>query len=123
MGVAALVLGIVSVIIGFIPLCGAIAFIPAIIGLILGIVDIIQKSKKKEEKGMAIAGVILTGIAIIVISFWILLFGTIFTGAVDYITTHQNEIIEYFNSEIDDWDDYETDWLDGYYSNYYERSL
>ena len=34
MGVAALVLGIISLLIGFIPVVGAIAFIPALIGLI-----------------------------------------------------------------------------------------
>ena len=75
MGVAALVLGIVSVIIGFIPFCGAIAFIPAAIGLILGIVDIVQKGKKGESKGVSIAGTVLSAIAIIVITFWLYVFG------------------------------------------------
>lgn len=60
MGVAALILGIISIIVGFIPLCGAIAYFPAIIGLILGIVDIVLKTKKKEPRGMAIAGTVLT---------------------------------------------------------------
>lgn len=75
MGVAALILGIVSVIIGFIPLCGSIAFIPAIIGLILGIVDTVQKSKKGEKKGVSIAGIVLSAIAIVIISLWIFVFG------------------------------------------------
>lgn len=71
MGVASLVLGIVSIIIGFIPFCGAIAFIPAVIGLILGIVDAVKKSKSQEPKGMAIAGIILSAIAIVVIAWWV----------------------------------------------------
>lgn len=71
MGVASLVLGIVSIIIGFIPFCGAIAFIPAVIGLILGIVDAVKKSKSQESKGMAIAGIILSAIAIVVIAWWV----------------------------------------------------
>ena len=44
MGVAALILGIVSTIFGFVPFCGIIAFVPAVVGLILGIIDIVQKS-------------------------------------------------------------------------------
>lgn len=66
MGIAALVLGIISIIIGFIPLCGSIALLPAIIGLILGIVDTVQKSKKGEKKGVSIAGLVLSAIAVAV---------------------------------------------------------
>lgn len=58
MGIAALILGIISIIIGFIPLCGAVAFVPAIIGLILGIVDASKKSKTGEKKGVSIAGIV-----------------------------------------------------------------
>ena len=75
MGVAALVLGIISLIIGFIPLCGAIALLPAIIGVILGIVDIVVKSKKGEKKGISIAGLVLSAIATLVIIFWVMIFG------------------------------------------------
>ena len=71
MGVASLVLGIVSIVFGFIPFCGAIALIPAIVGLILGIVDAVKKSKAQEPKGMAIAGIILSAIAIVVICWWV----------------------------------------------------
>ena len=67
MGVAALVLGIVSIIISFIPFCSVIVFIPAVVGLILGIVDTVKKSKNKEPKGMSIAGLVLSAIAIVVI--------------------------------------------------------
>lgn len=75
MGIAALILGILSMIIGFIPLCGSIALIPAIIGLILGIVDTVLKSKKGEKKGVSIAGLVLSAIAIVVIIFWVFIFG------------------------------------------------
>lgn len=123
MGVAALVLGIVSIIIGFIPFCGAIAFLPAIIGLILGIVDIIQKSKKSQPRGIAIAGVILTGIAIIIISLWLFIFGAIFAGTADYLDTHQDEIDTYFDEETEMWENFGNELLDNYYSNYYEENL
>lgn len=71
MGVASLVLGILSLIIGFVPFCGAIALLPAIIGLILGIVDVVLKSKKGEPKGMGIAGIVLSAISIVIIVFWV----------------------------------------------------
>ena len=71
MGVASLVLGILSLIIGFVPFCGAIALLPAIIGLILGIVDVVLKSKKGEPKGMGVAGIVLSAISIVVIVFWV----------------------------------------------------
>lgn len=75
MGIAALILGIISIIIGFIPLCGTIALLPAIIGLILGIVDTVLKSKKGEKKGISIAGIVLSAIAIVIIVFWVFVFG------------------------------------------------
>lgn len=93
MGVASLVLGIISLIIGFIPFCGMIAFIPAIIGLILGIVEIVKKSKEKASKGMGIAGTILSAISIVVMIFWFFVVGIAFS-TVDYtdIEDLQNQI-------------------------------
>ena len=89
MGVAALVLGIVSVIIALIPFCGTIAFIPAVIGLILGIVDTVQKSKKQEKKGLAIAGIVLNAIAIVFIAIYTIAFG----NAAKQISDSWNETI------------------------------
>lgn len=95
MGVASLVLGIMSLIIGFIPLCGSIALVPAIIGVILGIIDIVSKSKKGEKKGISIAGLILSVIATIVIIFWVFVFGVAASKAdlngVENILTSLNE--------------------------------
>ena len=67
MGIASLILGIVSAILGFIPFCNIIALLPALIGLILGIVDAVKKGKSGEPKGMAIAGIILNIIAFVII--------------------------------------------------------
>mgnify|MGYP007000577565 CR=1 FL=1 len=75
MGIAALVLGIISLIIGFIPLCGSIALLPAIIGLILGIVDTVQKKKKGEKIAVSVTGLVLSAIAVVVIIFWVFVFG------------------------------------------------
>lgn len=71
MGIASLILGIISLIIGFVPLCGSIALLPAIIGVILGIIDISKKSKTGEKKNQSIAGLIMSAIAVVVIIFWI----------------------------------------------------
>ncbi len=76
MGIASLVLGIIAGIASFVPFCGVIAFIPAIIGLILGIVYVVKQSKANEKKGIGIAGIILSALAII-----ITIFSTIFWGA------------------------------------------
>lgn len=77
MGVASLVLGILSALLGMVPFCNYFAFIPAVIGLGLGIAEIVSKSKKKEPKGMGIAGTILSGVAILFIAFWTLIIGVI----------------------------------------------
>lgn len=70
MGIASMVIGIISAIFGFVPFCGSWAIIPAIVGLILGIIDMVQKNKMQQPKGMAIAGVVLCIIAIVVIIAW-----------------------------------------------------
>lgn len=44
-------------------------------GLILGIVDTVQKNKKGEKKGVSIAGLVLSAIAIVIISVWTLVIG------------------------------------------------
>ena len=71
MGIASMVIGIVSAILGFIPMCGWFATLPAVVGLILGIIDVVQKNKNQESgKGIGIAGIILNSIAIILILIW-----------------------------------------------------
>lgn len=70
MGIASLVLGIVSLVIGFVPFCGIIALVPAVIGLILGIIDTAKKSREGTPKGQAITGLTLSSVAIMIIIFW-----------------------------------------------------
>lgn len=98
MGVAALVLGIVSIIFAWIPFCGTIAFIPAIIGLILGIIDTVQKSKKGEKKGVSIAGIILSAIAIAFITIYTIAIGSAAQKAAEALNNiNTNEIINSIN--------------------------
>ena len=74
MGVAALVIGIIAIICGFIPLCGYFALLPAVVGLILGIISASKAAKNNQPKSVALAGAILNGIAIIFIVVWTAIF-------------------------------------------------
>ena len=83
MSVASLVLGILSVLLAFVPFCGMFSLLPAAIGLILGIVgaitakpDPLNPNLPKPGKGMAIAGSILSGVAILVCIAWTMFFAT-----------------------------------------------
>ena len=78
MGIASMVIGIVAAVIGFIPLCGSIAIVPAIIGLILGIVDVALKASKEKKsgekipgKGQGIAGIVLNACAVFIIVMYV----------------------------------------------------
>ena len=69
MGVASLVLGIISLIIGWIPFIGFIAYITIIIGLILGIIGCVKKpaeGQPNNQKVPAIIGIVIGVIALIV---------------------------------------------------------
>lgn len=74
MGIASMVIGILAVICGFIPLCGWVALFPAIIGLVLGIVDVALKSKKNMPRASGTAGIVLCSVAIFVIILWTMFF-------------------------------------------------
>lgn len=73
MGVAAMVLGIIAILLACVPYCNYIGFILAIVGLILGIVDAAKKSKTGESKGMAVTGIVLSTITLVISIVWIVL--------------------------------------------------
>ncbi len=85
MGIAALVIGIIAVVFGFIPFCGYFALLPAIIGLILGIIDVKNKSKAQQPKGKGMAGIVLNAVALIVILLWTLVFAAGGVATMDMI--------------------------------------
>jgi prepilin-type processing-associated H-X9-DG protein len=62
LAVAALILGLV----GLIPLLG---LVPAIVGIVLGIVAL---AKKRPGKGMAVAGIVTGGLGLVMIPVWVI---------------------------------------------------
>ena len=71
MGIASLVLGIIALVTALIPLFGTVAFFPALIGLGLGIGHIATASRRQQPKGAGIAGVVLNGVAALVVVGWV----------------------------------------------------
>lgn len=68
MAVTSLVLGIVALVTSVLPFINNLSFVMAILGLIFGIVGMVGIAKgKKDGKGLAIAGIILSVIACIVV--------------------------------------------------------
>ena len=75
MGVASLVLGIITIIICWIPCFGWFSLIPSIVGIVLGGCGInVAKKNNGQGKGIAIAGLVLSIIATIISILWIVVF-------------------------------------------------
>lgn len=118
MGVASLVLGIIALVTSWIPFICFFAFILAVVGLILGIVDAVKKSKTNDnKKGFGIAGLVISAIAIPIIIFSSL-FTIGITAAIIEDTTYDYDNYEYRNDYYND--DYD-DWYDDWYNNYYNK--
>lgn len=66
LGIIGFVLGIISIILAFIPCIGLYAIFPGAIALILAIIGLMQVNKSGGSKGLSIAGIIISAIAIII---------------------------------------------------------
>ena len=70
MAITSLVLGIIAILLSWVPIINNIAWILAIIGTIFGIIGLVQTAKKpsqKTGKGLALAGLILSVIAFVLV--------------------------------------------------------
>ncbi len=65
-----MVIGIIAALVSLVPLIGYLTFIPSILGLILGIIDIAAKVKLNKAKSEAVAGVVLNAFAIFCVAAW-----------------------------------------------------
>ena len=73
MDTAALVIGIIATMIGFIPCVNTLVILPAIVGLILGIISFRKKRELDQSSGIALAGIILNALPLIVMTTFVLL--------------------------------------------------
>ena len=97
---ASMVLGIVGLVLTFV----VIGIVPAIIGLVLGIIALVGK---KPKRGQAIAGVVLSGIAIIL--FALLMIGT----SLPESQTEDKDIVTEQTEEQDDTEDLsQSEWME-----------
>ena len=126
MGVASLVLGIISFVTGWIPFICLVSFILAVSGLILGIVDTIKKNKTGDnKKGISIAGLVLSAISIPIIIFS--MFVTL--GVFITMVTNDGSIVKYndrYNNSYydDDWyDNDDDDWYENWYRNVLKNNI
>ena len=103
MGIASMVIGILAAILAFIPLCGYIAFVPAVIGLILGIVDVSKKKKQEKPKGQGIAGIVLNAVAIGLIWLYTAAIAGTAALAVDAVDDAVNEYNKAYDKALDDY--------------------
>ncbi|MDP1802383.1 MAG: DUF4190 domain-containing protein [Bacteroidota bacterium] len=71
LGIAGMILGILAIIVSFVPCFGWWAIVLAVVGVILSAISMSQAKKANAPKGMAIAGLICSILAIIIGSIWI----------------------------------------------------
>ncbi|MCE3258759.1 MAG: hypothetical protein K0S12_400 [Bacteroidetes bacterium] len=83
LGIAGMILGIVAIIVSFVPCFGWWAVVLAVVGLVLSVVSMSQAKKAGASKGMAIAGMICSILAIIIGSIWIFIIAKATTEGAD----------------------------------------
>ena len=83
LGIAGMILGIVAIIVSFVPCFGWWAVVLAVVGVVLSAISMTQAQKAGAPKGMAIAGLICSILAIVIGSVWIYLITKGATMAVD----------------------------------------
>ena len=105
MGVASMIIGILAAILAFIPFCGYFAFVPAIVGLILGLVDVTKKKKVDKPKGQGVAGIVLNAIAIGLIFLYTIIFGAAAAVAADEYDDALDAYDEAYNEALDAYND------------------
>lgn len=115
MGIASFVLGIISILMGWIPFLCFIMLMTAIIGLILGIIDTIKKSKTNDKnKGFSIAGLVISAISIPIILIMSMVSIAIIVEDGEPDSIRDRYYDDYYDDDYDDW-------FDNWYDNYYHK--
>ena len=74
LGIIGLVLGILTLFIGFIPCIGLAAIAPGILAIILSIIGLVQANRNNGARGLNISALIVSIIGVLVASIWIFVF-------------------------------------------------
>ncbi|HEY4787827.1 MAG TPA: DUF4190 domain-containing protein, partial [Bacteroidales bacterium] len=90
LGIAGLVLGIIALLIAFIPCVGLYALLPGGIAIVLSVVAFSQAKKANAAKGLIIAALVISIIGTAIAAVWGLVFATAFSGIKS--AAHQIEV-------------------------------
>lgn len=80
LGIAALAVGGVGLLLAFVPFVGAFGGLLGFVGLVLGIIGLVLKGRKK---GLAIAGTIVSGVALIASIVMVIVYTSVFVNSVN----------------------------------------
>ena len=104
-GIIGVVLGVISLIVAFIPCVGVVAFLPAALAIIFSVISIVQATRGNGAKGLGIASLIISILATLIAALWLAGISIIANEAIkDPETFEQIEkgIKEALNDEDDD---------------------
>jgi hypothetical protein len=73
-GIIGIVLGVIALIVAFIPCVGVVAFLPGGLAIIFSVISIVQASKGNGAKGLGIAALIVSVLATLLAAAWLVLF-------------------------------------------------
>nr|WP_320118052.1 hypothetical protein [uncultured Marinifilum sp.] len=94
LGIIGLILGILSLFIGFIPCVGFVAIVPGIIAILLSAIGLSQANKDNGARGLNIAALIVSIIGVLVASIWLFFFVGVASLNEDEIEGFVEEVIE-----------------------------
>lgn len=79
MGIIGIVMGIISLIVAFIPCVGVVAFLPGGLAIIFSIISIVQASRGNGAKSLGIISLVVSSLAIILAAAWLMIFSGLST--------------------------------------------
>ncbi len=105
LGVAALVLGVISFIVALIPCVGLFAFFTAIVAIVLGAIGLSQASRSNSPKGLMFGGLILGVVALFIAIAQLVFFSSFADKAPDFEERFEDVIKGIQRDVIDELDD------------------
>jgi hypothetical protein len=100
MGIIGIVLGILSLIVAFIPCVGIVAFFPGALAVVFSIISIVQASNGNGKKGLGIAALVISIVSIVIAAVWLIIIsGTAFVADEVF---NKSEKFQVFGKEFKD---------------------